>query len=209
MRLGYHAALMRSGKAIVAFAMLWGAMMPTGANAGSAAAKLSPASITFGLQNPEGPYPPQSVTVSNSGDAPLVISNITIENAEAGSSDFTQSNNCYPYPRSLATGESCNISVGFFPGAYGVRTGALVISDNAADSPQRAPLTAYAYPFKAMYTLDGWGGLHSASAVSPPMPGGGYWQGWSIARAAVLLSDASGGYTPCGVGGLDAFWAGP
>lgn len=201
------ASLMRSGKAIIALGMLLGAMVPIGASAAAPAGKLSPSSVTFGSQNPEGPYPPQAVTISNSGDAPLVISNITIENSSG--SDFTQSNNCYPYPRSLAPGESCSISVGFFPGAYGVRQGSLLVYDNAADSPQRAHLTGYAYPFKAMYTLDGYGGLHPASAVSPYMPGGGYWPGWKIARAAVLLSDASGGYTLDGFGGLHAFGAAP
>ena len=200
---------MTSGKAIIVVATMLGAAIPLGVSAAAPLAKLSPSAVIFGSQNPQGPYPPQSVTLSNSGDAPLVVSNITIEDADPGSSDFTQSNNCYPFPRSLAPGESCTVSVGFFPGAYGVRDGALVIADNAAGSPHRTPLTGYAYPFKAMYTLDGWGGLHSASAVSPPMPGGGYWPGWQIARAAVLLSDASGGYTLDGFGGLHQFGAAP
>src|SRR5256714_9110578 len=60
-----------------------------------------------------------------------------------------------------------------------------------------------------MAPLGGLGGLHPASGVSPPMPGGGYWRGWKIARAAVLLSDASGGYTLDGWGGLHPFGAAP
>ena len=41
------------------------------------------------------------------------------------------------------------------------------------------------------------------------MPGGGYWPGWRNARAATFLSDASGGYTLDGCGGLHPFGADP
>lgn len=184
------------------------AAAPITASAGNPAAHLSAGSVTFGESNPVGPYPAQVVSVSNTGDATLVISNISIDNAP-GASDYSQSNSCYPFPRSLVPGESCSINVGFFPDSFGVRQGSLSISDNAAGSPQRVALTGFAYPFRAMYTLDAYGGLHPASATSPPMPGGGYWLGWKIARAAALLSDASGGYTLDGYGGLHPFGAAP
>jgi hypothetical protein len=201
---------MKVVKTMLSVALILAAVAPVAASAGAPVAKLNPSSLAFGADNPAGPYPPQSVTLSNAGDATLVISNITVENPQNSSgSDFAQSNNCYPFPRSLAPGESCLINIGFFPGEYGVRRGSLVVVDNASDSPQRVPLTAYAYPFKAMYTLDGYGGLHPASAVSRPMSGVAYWPGWRIARAAALLSDASGGYTLDGYGGLHPFGAAP
>ena len=201
---------MKLVKAGLAGALVVFAGIPMGATAAAPAARLAPSSLTFGAENPAGPYPPQSVTLSNSGDASLIISNVTIENpGQSTGSDFTQTNSCYPFPRSLAAGESCAINVGFFPGEYGVRRGTLLIFDNAADSPQRVPLTAYAYPFKGMYTLDAFGGLHPASAVSPAMSGGAYWPGWRIARAAALLADASGGYTLDGYGGLHPFGSAP
>jgi hypothetical protein len=178
--------------------------------AAAPAARLTPSSLTFGVANPEVPYAAQTVTLSNIGDANLVISNITVDNPSSGSgSDYAQTNNCYPFPRTLAPGQSCTINVNFVPGAFGVRLGTLFVFDNGADTPQRVSLTGFAYPFKAMYTLDGFGGLHPASPLSPPMPGGGYWPGWKIARAAVLLSDASGGYTLDGWGGLHPFGAAP
>jgi len=201
---------MKPVKAIVALALVLVAGLPTSATAAAPAASLSSSSLVFGTQNPAGPYPPQSVTVTNSGTAPLVIANITIDNpATSSGSDFTQNNSCFPYPRTLVPSESCLINVGFFPGEYGARQGDLLIFDNAADSPQRVSLTGLAYPFKAMYTLDAFGGLHPASALSPPMVGGGYWPGWKIARAAALLSDASGGYTLDGYGGLHPFGTAP
>jgi hypothetical protein len=173
-------------------------------------AKLTASSLNFGSQNPQGPYPPQSVTLSNAGDAVLLINNITVENRVASSgTDFTQSNNCYPFPRTLAPHESCQITIGFFPGAYGVREGSLLIVDNASDSPQRVQLTGHAYPFKAMYTLDRFGGVHPANEVSPVMAGAAYWPGWKIAKAAVLLSDGSGGYTLDGFGGVHPFGTAP
>ena len=122
---------MKLVKAGLAGALVVFAGIPMGATAAAPAARLAPSSLTFGAENPAGPYPPQSVTVSNSGDASLIISNVTIENpGQSTGSDFTQTNSCYPFPRSLAAGESCAINVGFFPGEYGVRRGTLLIFDN-------------------------------------------------------------------------------
>ena len=194
---------------LVAALMLSGGI-PGWAAAAAPTVRLTPSALTFGRENPEGPYPPQSATVRNNGDSPLVIANIEVENPSPSlGNDFTQTNNCYPFPRTLVAGESCTIQVGFFPGQFGLRQGAIIIRDNAPDNPQRLPLSGYSYPFKAMYTLDGFGGLHPDNPLSPPMAGGGYWPGWRIARAAVLLSDASGGYTLDGWGGLHAFGTAP
>lgn len=62
----------------------------------------------------------------------------------------------------------------------------------------------FVYPFHGMYTLEGFGGLH-ASGGSLPLSTSAYWQGWDIARSAVLLADSSGGYVLDGFGGLHAF----
>jgi len=187
-------------------AVLAALCVPGGAVASAPGVTLTPSSLTFGSPNPEGPYPSQGFTITNSGDAPLVISNITVEApAAGGGSEFTQTNNCYPFPRALAPNESCTVTVGFFPNGYGMRTGAIAIADDAAGSPHLVALTGHAYPFKAMYTLDGYGGLHPDNPVTPVMTGGAYWAGWKIARAAALLSDASGGYTLDGYGGLHPF----
>ena len=63
------------------------------------------------------------------------------------------------------------------------------------------------YPFHAMYTLDGFGGLH-ADGASLPAHWSGYWANWKIARAGALLPDSSGGYVMDGFGGLHAFSVG-
>jgi hypothetical protein len=63
------------------------------------------------------------------------------------------------------------------------------------------------YPFKAMYTLDGFGGLHGDGA-SPDPTWTAYWSNWKIAKAAALLPSASGGYVLDGFGGLHSFRVG-
>lgn len=70
----------------------------------------------------------QSVTLSNTGTAPLNITSITISPSE-----FAQANSC---PASLAVGDSCTIDVFFTPTSSTTITGSLTITDNAADSPR-------------------------------------------------------------------------
>jgi len=62
-------------------------------------------------------------------------------------------------------------------------------------------------PFRAMYTLDGFGGLHSDGGSLPPR-WSAYWPNWKIARSAALLPDSSGGYVMDGYGGLHPFATG-
>ena len=78
----------------------------------------------------------QTVTLSNSGNAPLAISGITITGTNSG--DFGYGNNC---PTSLAAGAHCTINVTFNPTAAGARTAMMAVSDNASGSPQTVSLT--------------------------------------------------------------------
>lgn len=69
---------------------------------------------------------PQNITVTNTGNATLNISNI------ASSGDFAQSG-C---SATLSPGASCNVSVAFTPTAIGPRNGNLMITSDAAGSPR-------------------------------------------------------------------------
>jgi hypothetical protein len=62
-------------------------------------------------------------------------------------------------------------------------------------------------PFKAMYTLDGYGALHPVGGSLPAITTGN-WPGWKIARSGALLPDASGGYVLEGFGGVHPFRVG-
>ena len=82
---------------------------------------------------------PQSVSLSNTGSATLSITGIAITGTN--SSDFSQTNNC---GTSLAAGANCAINITFKPGATGLRSASLVVTDNnngSSGSSQSLALT--------------------------------------------------------------------
>ena len=70
---------------------------------------------------------PMVMTLTNTGDGDLAISNVTV------SGDFAQTNTC---GSTLAPSASCTFSVTFTPTATGDRTGFLTINDNAGGPHQ-------------------------------------------------------------------------
>jgi len=116
----------------------------------ASAASLSPTSLTFASQTVGATSAAQTITLSNSGDAALSVTSITVSGANA--SDFAETNNC---GSSVAASANCKISVTFKPAAAGARTAAVTVTDNASGSPQSV-------------SLSGTGGSTSAAAsVSP------------------------------------------
>ncbi len=93
---------------------------------------LSPTSLMFNPQLVGTNSNPQTVTLTNNGDAWLNISSFVI------SGDYSQTNNCGP---SVSPGNNCVITVTFSPTMTGNRLGAITVTDNAADSPQVVNLT--------------------------------------------------------------------
>ncbi len=114
--------------------------------------KLLPVSLVFGAQTSGTASAAQAVTMSNTGNAPLTISNVSI-NAE-----FQQTNNC---GGSLGTGASCTFQVSFAPLAAGSYSGTLTITDNAGNSPQSVTLSGSA---AASTTLGTWSALNTSNA---------------------------------------------
>jgi hypothetical protein len=96
------------------------------------AVTLSPTSLTFAAETVGTASAAQTVTLTNSGTAPLSLTSI------AASGDFAVSQSC---GASLAAGGTCTLSVTFTATATGTRTGALSITDNAMGSPQTVSLT--------------------------------------------------------------------
>ncbi len=114
-------------------------------NAGSTIAAIDVPAVTLSAKSLAFPGEPigtkslpKTVTVTNSGSAKLTVSSLGI------SGDFAQTNNCIA---GVAPGASCTISVTFTPTGYGTRTGFLVITDNAASSPQTVALTGFGPDF--------------------------------------------------------------
>lgn len=98
-------------------------------------AGVSPTSLSFANQNIGTRSSPQTVTLTNIGTSPLVVSKISI--VGTGASDFKQTNNC---GSSVAAGSHCAIDVTFAPLTAGTFQPALSLSYEGAGSPQKVGL---------------------------------------------------------------------
>jgi hypothetical protein len=102
------------------------------------AVALSTASLTFGPQVLGTQSTPQTITLTNTGQASLSISSINV------SSPFSETFTC---PGLLAGGASCTISVVYTALIAGTQPSTLTITDNASGSPQVVSLTGTAVDF--------------------------------------------------------------
>lgn len=103
-----------------------------GVSSGAPVAAFTATSLTFGRQAVGTTSPPQSVTLTNNGTAPLRITAIAI------SGDFGYTG-C-GFPLTLAPGASCAFAITFSPIANGTRSGAIQVTDDAAGSPHAITL---------------------------------------------------------------------
>jgi hypothetical protein len=86
---------------------------------------------------------PQTLSLINTEAATLTISSIVATGPKPGGYPaFNESNNC---PVNLGTGESCAITVKYSGVAGTTDQGSLIVTDNAAGSPQTVPLQGYIY----------------------------------------------------------------
>jgi hypothetical protein len=95
----------------------------------------SPVSELWGTQTLGTGSAARTLTLINTGNAPLTITNIAI--GGTGASSFQQTNNC---GSSLSAGASCAINISFTPAALGTISAALEITDNGPASPQSVSL---------------------------------------------------------------------
>ena len=119
-------------------------------------ATLSSADVLFGNQQVNEASNPVTVTLTNTGNAPLQIVGFALNQSP---SSYAFSRNC---PAALAAGASCNIVIRFTPQSTGADVAQLTITDNAPNSPQTITLTAsgLANPNNTL-----------ASELSSPVPG--------------------------------------
>jgi hypothetical protein len=90
--------------------------------------KLAPNGLVFPIENVGVTSPSQTVTLTNTQSVALNISSIT------SSGDFAETNTCGTSVAALGT---CTITITFTPTAQGTRNGQIVVSDDAAGSPQQ------------------------------------------------------------------------
>lgn len=112
--------------------------------AGSPEISLSRTSIPFGNQNaatPVVPSAPQTVIVTNTGNAALTISNIALSGTGSGS--FQATDNCPDAPATVPAApaaplNTCTVTVRFAPSTNGAKSATLTIT---SDDPTRPSVT--------------------------------------------------------------------
>jgi hypothetical protein len=110
-----------------------------GGGDGAPAATVTPGSISFGDDVVGNKTDAQPVTLTNTGNAPLIITSFHIDGADAA--DFSQGADCPVSPGYLPAGGSCTIYVAFTPDSPGAKSATFEIGDNAPDSPQSVSLS--------------------------------------------------------------------
>jgi Abnormal spindle-like microcephaly-assoc'd, ASPM-SPD-2-Hydin len=95
---------------------------------GTPALSFSPMSLAFGTQKLNMASAAQTVTVTNSGTAALMISGLSLSGTNA--TDFAVSGTCTA-GSSVAAGASCTAQVKFTPTMAGARTASLDVASNA------------------------------------------------------------------------------
>jgi DNA-binding beta-propeller fold protein YncE len=81
---------------------------------------------------------PQAITVTNSGQAPLVISSAVLAGANSGDYKIT-GDTCAGH--TIAAGAGCTTTLTFTPGGTGARAAQLAYADNASGSPHTIGLS--------------------------------------------------------------------
>jgi 6-phosphogluconolactonase (cycloisomerase 2 family) len=120
----------------------------------STALSFSPPTTTQGTSSAA-----QTLTVMNSGNAPLHISSVSLGGSNPA--DFSFTGNC---TASVAPAANCVISLVFSPIAAGQLTASVVIADDAPGSPQTVSLSASANPAFTVGTATGSSMSASVSA---------------------------------------------
>jgi hypothetical protein len=139
--------------------------------------------LNFQEENVGSPSASFGVNMSDAGDLTLNITSI------ATTGDFQQTNNCGT-SLTAHTDQTCTINITFVPTTYGNRTGTLVITDNAADSPQTIPLTGVGMDFalSATTTSASVAAGQSANYTVVLTPEGGFGKAVSLSCARAPAS---------------------
>lgn len=103
-------------------------------SSGTAALSLTATSLTFPPTVVGQSSATQTVTLTNTGNATLTLSNYTV----ADTRDFVATSTC---GTSLAAGASCAVTITFTPQSATMLTSTITLTDNAANSPQTVTLS--------------------------------------------------------------------
>jgi hypothetical protein len=126
---------------------IWEIPLLTATPVASAAMTLSPAAVTFGTQAVGTTSAAQTVTVTNSGTAALVVSGVV------AAGEFAETDDCVG--ATVAPGASCAVQVVFLPTAAGAASGLLTVSGNVTGGSATAQLTGTAVAAAAIVLTPG------------------------------------------------------
>ena len=94
--------------------------------------------MTFAAQAVATVSAAQTVTVTNSGNAALTVSQVVM------TGDFTETDTCVG--AAIAAGSTCSVQVKFLPTATGTRSGVLTVYGNVAGGQATATLSGIGTP---------------------------------------------------------------
>ena len=120
---------------------IWEIPLLTAAYPAAPAMTLTPGSLTFAMQAVGTASAAQTITVTNSGNAALTVSQVVTLG------DFTEADNCVG---GVAVGASCAVQVMFLPSATGARTGLLTVYGNVTGGQATAALSGVGVPAAAI-----------------------------------------------------------
>jgi trimeric autotransporter adhesin len=103
---------------------------------------------------------PQSLTLTNTGTAPLSFSAFTVTGSHP--SDFTHSGTCST-ATPLAIADTCTLTMAFAPSGLGLRSAVLTISHNGSNASASVPLSGTGIPVPVPVVL-----LNPAPAIGLP-----------------------------------------
>jgi Transmembrane protein 131-like N-terminal len=121
---------------------LWQIPLLTAATAAQPSISLNPTTLTYEVQAVATASSPQTITVTNTGVAPLVVSLVAV------SGDFNETDSCTGAP--IAVSMTCTIQIRFLPTATGSRSGLLTVYGNVAGGQATASLTGTGSPAAAI-----------------------------------------------------------
>jgi hypothetical protein len=119
---------------------IWEIPLLTAAMPAAPAMTLSPPSLTFAAQAVATASAAQTITVTNTGNATLAVSQIVT------TGDFHETDNCAGAAGGVAAGASCAVQITFLPAATGSRAGVLTVYGNVAGGQATAALSGTGAP---------------------------------------------------------------
>lgn len=115
---------------------VWEIPLLTAAYPAQPVMSLQPTSLTFGAQAVGTPSGAQTISVTNSGSAALVVGQVSV------TGDFSETDTCVG--GTVAIGASCAVQVSFLPSSIGARTGVLTVFGNVAGGQATVALSGTA-----------------------------------------------------------------